>query len=293
MSLRLEMLQVARLSPNLLSNSTASIVDFVHAQQNQDGGFSDLNGKSDVYYTMFALLCLQALHQDLPVDSVTPYLDTFSELDTLDFVHLSCLARCYDCLASHDEDRSQRMMGEIEQYRSRDGGYHPDQKHAEQGTIYGCFLAVGSYQDLGGEFPEPAAMARCLASLRTEDGAYANEAALPVGTTPATTAAVTLLRYLDHPVDQQVGKWILQQCHQDGGFFAMPFAPIPDLLTTATALHALETLEVSFEHLKEPCLNFIDSLWSTKGAFYGNWEEETLDCEYTFYGLLALGYLSL
>ena len=77
------------------------------------------------------------------------------------------------------------------------------------------------------------------------------------------------------------------------GFFAMPFAPIPDLLTTATALHALETLEVSFEHLKESCLDFIDSLWSTKGAFYGNWEEETLDCEYTFYGLLALGHLSL
>ena len=293
MSLRLEMLQVARLSPNLLSDSTASIVDFVRAQQNQDGGFSDLNGKSDVYYTMFALLCLQALQQDLPVDSVTPYLDTFTELDTLDFVHLSCLARCHGCLDSHHEDRNQRMMREIEQYRSRDGGYHPDQKHAEQGTIYGCFLAVGSYQDLGGELPDPAGMAECLASLRTEDGAYANEASLRIGTTPATAAAVTLLRHLDHPVDREVGKWILQQCHQDGGFFAMPFAPIPDLLTTATALHALETLELSFEHLKEPCLDFIDSLWSTKGAFYGNWEEETLDCEYTFYGLLALGHLSL
>ena len=69
--------------------------------------------------------------------------------------------------------------------------------------------------------------------------------------------------------------------------------PIPDLLSTATALHALAGSDVSFEHLKEPTLDFLDSLWSSKGGFYGNWSEDVLDCEYTYYGLLALGHLSL
>ena len=36
-----------------------------------------------------------------------------------------------------------------------------------------------------------------------------------------------------------------------------------------------------------------DSLWNAAGGFHGNWTDDTLDCEYTYYGLLALGHLSL
>ena len=78
-----------------------------------------------------------------------------------------------------------------------------------------------------------------------------------------------------------------------GGFLAGDSVPIPDLLSTATSLHALAGSDVSFEHLKESTLDFLDSLWSSKGGFYGNWSEDVLDCEYTYYGLLALGHLSL
>ena len=65
------------------------------------------------------------------------------------------------------------------------------------------------------------------------------------------------------------------------------------MLSTATALHALAGLETSFELIKDICLDFLDTLWTNEGSFFGNWTEETLDCEYTFYGLLALGHLSL
>src|SRR5438874_1185034 len=70
-------------------------------------------------------------------------------------------------------------------------------------------------------------------------------------------------------------------------------APLPDLLSTATALHALAGLEASFERVREPCLDFIDTLWTNEGGFYGHWGDDHLDCEYTYYGLLALGHLSL
>ena len=45
--------------------------------------------------------------------------------------------------------------------------------------------------------------------------------------------------------------------------------------------------------MKETCLDFVDSLWTSTGGFYGNWADDAIDCEYTYYGLLALGHLSL
>ena len=41
------------------------------------------------------------------------------------------------------------------------------------------------------------------------------------------------------------------------------------------------------------CLDFVDSLWTNEGSFHGNWADDHLDCEYTCYGLLTLGHLSL
>jgi hypothetical protein len=55
----------------------------------------------------------------------------------------------------------------------------------------------------------------------------------------------------------------------------------------------LAGLQASFEPIKESCLDFVDSLWTNEGGFHGNWADEDLDCEYTCYGLLALGHLSL
>jgi hypothetical protein len=65
------------------------------------------------------------------------------------------------------------------------------------------------------------------------------------------------------------------------------------MLSTATALHALASLHADIEPIRERCLDFIDTLWTARGGFYGTWEDEHLDCEYTYYGLLALGHLSV
>ena len=40
-------------------------------------------------------------------------------------------------------------------------------------------------------------------------------------------------------------------------------------------------------------LDFVDSLWSNRGAFHGHWADDDLDVEYCFYALLALGHLSV
>jgi hypothetical protein len=69
---------------------------------------------------------------------------------------------------------------------------------------------------------------------------------------------------------------------------------MPDLLSTATALHALACIGMALPKSQcELCLDFIDTLWNADGGFHGHWADDHLDSEYTFYGLLALGHLSL
>ena len=289
MSLRLEMLQVARLSPKLLGESSTLVADFIRSHLHEDGGFCDLDGKPDLYYTVFGINGLMALQQELPREHIGGWLKQFDDPAKLDFIHLSCLARC---CANLDFPPPDGLANELEKYRSKDGGYEAEMGE-ETGSVYGCFLALGAYQDLGCDLPQPEGLIACVESLKTDDGGYANEAGLPMGTTPSTAAAVDIFRTLNHPVDPRVGDWLIEQCHNEGGFFAMPLAPIPDLLTTATALHALSGLQRDIDPVRERCLDFIDTLWTNRGGFYGNWMEDTLDCEYTYYGLLALGHLSL
>jgi hypothetical protein len=288
------MLQVARLAPKLLRDSTDLVADFLRGRLNDDGGFGDRDGKSDLYYTLFGLDGLVALQADLPVSRLVTYLRSFGDGTELDFVHLTCLARCWAALPAPWRDEAPRgaLLGRLEQFRSRDGGYDA-QPAAEHGTIYGCFLALGAYQDLHAEMPQAERMLECIQRLRAADGSYANHFGAAIGLTPATAAAATLLRNLGQPVDRGVAEWLLGRCHEQGGFFAVPDAPIPDLLSTATALHALSGLHVELKGIQEPCLDFIDSLWTNRGGFHGHWEDDELDCEYTYYALLALGHLSL
>ena len=75
MSLRLEMLQVARLAPKLLGDSTGRVADFLRSQEEPAGGFADREGKSDLYYTVFGIEGLLALREPLPTERVaTPEL---------------------------------------------------------------------------------------------------------------------------------------------------------------------------------------------------------------------------
>jgi hypothetical protein len=297
-SLRLEMLQVARLAPKLLGDSAELVRAFFARQFLEGGGATDRAGKADLYYTIFALAGLQAMQMEKTENGklkMESWLAHFGDGDGLDFLHLSALARCWAALGEEKMPAAlaEKLLARIEAHRSRDGGYDAD-VDAEFGNAYGCFVALGAYQDLQRELPEPRRMVQCLKFLETPDGAWANARGLKIGSTNATAAAVTLLHQLGMPINPSVGDWLLAQAHADGGFLAMPKAPLPDLLSTATTLHALACLERDLpERMREKCLDFIDTLWSAEGGFHGHWADDHLDAEYTFYGLLALGHLSV
>ncbi|HKS36301.1 MAG TPA: prenyltransferase/squalene oxidase repeat-containing protein [Verrucomicrobiae bacterium] len=295
MSLRLQLLQVARLAPRLLADSTDLVLNFFRSQLTAEGAGLDRTGRPDLYYTIFTLAGLQALDAEVPLDQVEKYLRMFGEGEALDFVHLSALARCWAVVGAKrmPPGIDGAVLKRIEAFRKPDGGYEGDPRLLH-GTAYGAFVAVGAYEDLGHTPPHPLKLIQSLKRLETPDGAWSNAPGVPVGATNATAGAVTLIRHLGFPVDERVGDWLLACVHPQGGFLAVPDAPMPDLLSTATALHALAAMDRRLSsEVHERCLDFVDSLWSAQGGFHGHWADDHLDSEYTFYGLLALGHLSL
>lgn len=290
MSLRLEMLQVARLAPGVLGEDAAALVGaFVRSRQNPDGGYQDRDGRSDLYYTSFAVDTLTALQVGIPAslaDFLRPH-----DPEQGDFVHAACLARLLSVVPGHG--LVDAALARLEDFRSPDGGYNqiPD---ASTGSCYACFLAYGAYADHGRLPPAIEGIADCLRSLAQPGGGWANDAVFPIPNVPATAAAVAVSRNLRLPIPDETGDFLLSAFHLPaGGFVPFPGAPLPDLLSTAVALHALDGMQADFSKLKDPCLDFIDSLWTAEGGFHGNWDDDTLDLEYTYYGLLALGHLAL
>ena len=286
------MLQVARLAPSVLGDATPRVVEYLLGELTESGGAADRAGKPDLYYTAFLLDSLIALSQDLPAKRVRPYLESFGDGEDLDLVHRACLVRCWAALGGTwpSETFVPSVLEHLGACRSADGSFGMDPGR-KRGTLYDAFLALGVYQDVGASMPAPAVLGAAMHELRTPDGGFSNESELRWGMGPSTAAAVAVLGQLELPIPEDAGRWLLSQIHPKGGFKAIPDAPMPDLLSTATILHALSIVGVDIGAGKELCLDYVDTLWSGR-SFYGHWADEELDVEYTFYALLALGHLA-
>ena len=295
MSLALDMLRAAAKAQSLRPDVARRAARFIRSKALPDGGFAGRAPASDLYYTAFAMQTLAALGQQAPAASAA-YLGAFGAGGSLDFVHLACLARCWSVWqdGAPAPDVRQAMLAHLESFRSSDGGYHLA-PGAPAGTAYGAFLALGAYQDLQSPLPDPAGLARSVESLRTGDGGYANQHDLPFGSTAATAAAVAVLRELGRPADRATADWLLARRSPAAAGF-VPFAfegATPDLLSTATALHALASAGAALgDEPRLACREFVLALEGPGGGFRGQADETDADCEYTFYGLLALGHLA-
>jgi hypothetical protein len=267
------MLQVARLAPKLLQEAAEPVATFLRSQFNDDGGARDRGGRSDLYYTVFTLEGLIALQQEIPADHVRGYLSRFGSGEDLDFVHLTCLARCWAALGKGA--LAETVSGPLALKILQSGN----------DSVYHQFLKFGALEDLGAATDDAAGAVAQILELQSPDGSF-------MGTTPTTAGAVTLLHHLGAEVPRDAIDWLYARARPQGGFFPAPDSPVPDLLSTATALHALTAAHAPLGALREPMVDFVDTLWTGKG-FCGSWADDTVDSEYTYYALLSLGHLSL
>jgi len=281
MSIRRQMLKTASRAEISLGDRTEAVVEFIVSRINEDGGFKNRAGRSDLYYTVFGIESLLALGVEVPQDKIINYLAQFEHGQSLDFIHLACLVRCWaDIACPAEPDICNKIAQRIENHL------------AEHATIYTCFLALCAYQDLGIEINNKGIFLDCINSLRTADGGYANEPDIKIGAAPVTAAAVAILHYLNEPVPDSAVDWLFSCIGPEGGFGVMPQIAIADLLSTATTLHALSVAGAPLADIRKRCLDFIDSLCETNGGFCASSADRTPDCEYTYYALLAMGHLS-
>ncbi len=274
----------------VLGDSTRLVAEFLYGQVCPDGGFAGRNGDSDLYYTVFGLGALPAVAGDVDCSRFRSYIDGLNAQSLPDLVHLSAYIRC--CFLLNVPVQRSRAAHLLERFRTPDGGFGACAGDRE-GSVYSCFLALGAYQDIGVQPPDECAMLRSVESLQMRNGAFSNTPGAGYASIPATAAAVVIGRNLDRPFGDRSLQWLLGRSDGCGGFPAFNGAGCPpDLLSTAVALHALAPGGVDLGPLKEPTLDFLDSLWSGRGGFSANPNDACLDCEYTYYGLLAMGHLA-
>jgi hypothetical protein len=286
--------KVAAMAATALGPDAESVTSFLRARLDTCGGFHGRDGSPDIYYTAFAIDSLSALNA-MPTDlhAIESWVRSFGAGENLDFVHRTCLARCWARLPGLAIPRAVRrhLATSLECCRSPDGGYNTIPSPAA-GSVTGTFFALGAYDDLDLSPPSPLKALASLGRLGTPGGACANEPGLIDGTTPATAGIAILNGRLHRKTDPRIIQWLLAQCHCEGGFLASPGAPLPDLLSTATALYAMHVQRVRLEAARiSACLGFVESLQEPSGGFCGQWTDDTADAEYTFYALLSLGCL--
>ncbi len=291
MTIRQAMIDTAAGARTHLGDSLQAVRQFLRSRLDPIGAFCDREGRPDVYYTVFGLEAAFAAQMPLDLDQTAQFLDILEDGANLDFVHTASLVRCRANLGRPMEPGwTDRILERIESHRSADGGY--GRRPGEPvGSAYHNFLAVCLYQDLAHKMPNPQGVVDSLALLERADGGFVLQPDAGHPAVPATAAGIVTLQSLGRPVREQTLDWLLRQCKAIGGFTAAPLAPVQDLLSTATALFALTQAQVDIGPIRGRCLEFIESLWDTGGGFFGNWLDETVDCEYTYYGLLALGCL--
>jgi hypothetical protein len=268
----------------------ARLLGYVESRRTAEGAYRGRSDEGDLYYTAFAVDCLHAAGHDVSGDAALTAFLAAVDVESLDLIHLACLARCRLRVGPErlPAGMRARLTAGIRRHATPDGGYDVIVGSAGA-TPYGVFLARGALEDLDEPAPEAAELIRAVAGARVADGSYANERGMEDGATPMTAGMVTLAALSGLEPEAATLAWLLGRWNADGGFEVFPDAPMSDLLSTATAMLALRAAGCLPDDVSA-CREYVGRLWDrARGGFRGHVFDDATDLEYTFYGLMALG----
>ena len=264
---------------------------FVENALHEDGYFTDESGQEDLYITSFGVLLGSLLGVDKNTESLTSYLRSKGDGEGLDFLHVVSLARAWRFYA-HDslEIGSYSKIAEKIEYNRCSDLLWNQAKGTHFGSVYGTFLAIAAYQDLGLSVPEEAKLAAGMKVLKCKDGAYGTDKASEYSTTPATAFAILILNFLEESHDFELS-WLLKQQHSDGGFLAVSQMPFSDVQSTVYAIMAMAACESEeLSNISSGARDFLLSMKLNDG-FRGHQKESKSGIENTLFALAGLGFL--
>jgi len=251
----------------------------------EDGGFRGRRGDADLYYTSFAVRCLDALGETGgPLSAeVAHYLRNVEPANIIE--QLSLLNSLL--LLGGDGTGAGSTFDFLEEFRTTDGGYAKS-KGGKSGSTYHTFLAVLCYDALGNDPPGRDRLARFVSARRRADGGFCELPGARSSNTNATAAGVSLAALLglcDSALVESAADYLLGMRHETGGWLASRHAPFPDLLSTYTALATLDLVGALDDETLADALVFARSCEGNQGGFMGGYWDDQIDVEYTYYGL--------
>ena len=267
------------------------------AALDQNGGFRGRKGIGDLYYSAFAvrgLFALGMLDDDKLLPRIADFLDNQlcrNDLPPADLLSWTVCATLVHTVQGKTllPEQTASLFHRWERFRCADGCFAAAGKSAFSST-YTTFLTAIFYELLGE--PERSLSIPLLPILerRRPDGGFVELLPLRYSGTNPTAAAVGLLKLLEVPLpEKQKTVEFLCRCQRtSGGFQAHAKIPVPDLLSSFSALMALQDLDADDQADRSALRNFVAGLRSPDGGFFGMSADQQSDVEYTFYGM-ALG----
>lgn len=268
------------------------IRNFVESSISKRGFFTSETGEEDIYVSAFGVLLYSLIGIDKNKEAMTKYLRSKGDAEGMDFLHVVSLARAWRFYPHESlEIGSYSKIAEKLTYNRCADQLWNQAKGTHFGSVYGTFLSIAAYQDLGLSVPEEIKLIEGIKNLRCKDGAFGTDKSSESSTTPATAFALLVLNFLEESYDYEVS-WLLKQQYSDGGFLAvsqMPFSDVQSTVYTVMALAAAAPNEL--KKIAPKVQSFLDSM-KVEGGYRGHLKEEKSSIENTAFALAGLGFLA-
>lgn len=261
------------------------IADYVASQQTEEGAFKDKSGKADIYYAAFGYTLLYILDNQSYTKKIDSYL-LQQNAESLDLIHYAAYIHCQMLKRLMTGGKISLLAQLLFTTKMRALNTFKSVPHNDFQSPYTQFMWLSLLEDAGQKIKDKKGTTDSLAEYHLPNGGYKNTKDGLTATTNATVAALAVKGQLSGYKENGDVLFLRNMQDASGGFPAAVNSPMPDLLSTATALFMLNCYNVKPSY---SAWDFIQAHWLDSGGFSATLLEDKSDVEYTFYGLLALG----
>lgn len=269
----------------LTPEAIAHLSDYIKSQMLPDQSFVNKSSKSDLYYTLFGWMLCWVLQIKLDTLKMKVYLNQHDE-NALNLVHYASLKRCELMYKTFTVGKLRTAFQMLKSKKIKGLNEFRQVPHNDSKAPYAQYIWLSLQEDTGNKTGNTEQITKSMANYKTEDGGYQNIAGGSTATTNATVAALAVLGQLNGFIPNSTTDYLKGLQNKNGGFAAATSSPMPDMLSTATALFILHCYGIRPQYSVS---NFIEAHWLESGGFSGTLTDDKSDVEYCFYGLLALG----
>ena len=274
---------------NMSREAQERIKEYIRSQMEECAFFVDKRRRKDVYYSVFGLMLSYVFGVRIDCSAARTQLE-LNKPNEHDLVHYAAYIRSKMILILLERNKAGIVLSRLFSVEEKTLPAFTGFPHNDPHSPYSVFILLSLLEDMGHKIKNKNELLRSLDLYRISGGGYSNNerATVPnaLSATNATAAALCIRGQLEGYNMNEDVEYLRGLQDESGGFFATDQSPVPDILSTATALFVLSCYKKA--PLVEPDA-FIEAHWLDSGGFAPTLLENESDIEYTFYGILALG----